>query len=141
MGSGGAYAQPGGSRVRSFLIVVVLLTAYSPRAYPAESPSELARAAAASGDYASAERYYRDALKTDAQDPRLWNGLGIALNRQNRFADAADAFKHAASLSPGVAGLQLNIGIALYRAGKLAEAADALERVQDLDQARELLGT
>lgn len=141
MGSGSAFAQPGGIRVGQLVLAVVLLTANARLLYPAESASELARAAAASGDYVSAERHYRDALKTDGQDPRLWNGLGIALNRLNRFADAAEAFQRAASLSPGVAGLQLNVGIALYRAGKLAEAAQALEKVQELEQARELLGT
>jgi superkiller protein 3 len=141
MGSGGALARAGVRGVWVFAVAVLLFTASSPNLHASEQAADKARAAAAAGDYASAERHCREGLEADSRDPRLWNTLGIALNRQSRFAEAAEAFKQAASLSPGVAGLQLNIGIALYRAGKFAGAADALEKVRDLEQARELLAT
>lgn len=100
---------------------------------------EKAREAAQHGDYITAERCYREALETEPHSVELWNGLGVALNRQNRFTDAADAFRTALKLAPSISGIRLNLGIALFRGGKLAEAAETLQPINDQPQARELL--
>ena len=100
---------------------------------------EAARALERSGDYAAAEKLYRDALDADPRDIRLWNSLGVTLNRQDRFVEAAKAFRAAANLAPSVPGLQLNLGIALFRAGDYAAAARALEPIRKNEQASELL--
>src|SRR5260370_22611353 len=97
-----------------------------------------ARAAQQQGDYPTAERYFRLALKSQPKSAELWNGLGVVLNRQEHYDDAAEAFRAALRLHP-FEGVELNLGIALFRGGKLAEAAQIFEGLPRLEQAQELL--
>ena len=100
---------------------------------------EKARTAQQQGDYPAAERYFRLALKSQPRSAELWNGLGVVLNREERYDDAAEAFRKASALMPSVEGIQLNLGIALFRAGKLNDAAPVFEKLPNSQQARELL--
>ena len=98
-----------------------------------------ARAAQQQGDFRTAENYFRLALQSQPRSVELWNGLGVALNRQELYDQAADAFGKALALEPSIDGIRLNLGIALFRGGKLSEAAQAFERLPQQQQARELL--
>lgn len=95
--------------------------------------------ASKSGDFAAAERFFREALQEQPKSIELWNGLGVALNRQAKYTEAASAFRTALQIDPAIKGIQLNLGIALFRAGKFADAAREFEALQDQAQARELL--
>src|SRR5258708_3714059 len=90
------------------------------------------------GDYPTAERYFRLALKFQPKSAELWNGLGVVLNREEHYDDAAEAFHAALRLHP-FEGIELNLGIALFRGGKLADAAQVFEGLPQIEQARELL--
>lgn len=60
----------------------------------AEGPSP-GEQALASKDWSSAEKVFRSALSTDGKNGEAWFGLGEALYGEQRFSDAADAYKHA----------------------------------------------
>lgn len=96
-------------------------------------------AASSRGDFVSAERLLRAALNTQPRSFELWNALGVALNRQERYVEAAEAFRSALRIRGSLKGVRLNLGIALYRAGQLSAAVEQLEQVPDQPQARELL--
>ncbi len=108
-------------------------------AYASSDALSQARAAFDGADYPAAERHYREALSENPRSPEVWNALGVTLNREQRFDEAALCFRSALELSPSVKGLHLNLGIALFRAGKLEDAARELTPLSDLEQARELL--
>lgn len=86
------------------------------------------------GDYAAAASAYRagiDRYDTEAAGALyvgLWNNLGVALNRQEQYEDAAAAFRRAA----GAAGDPSLRARALYNAGNNAVAQDELESALDL---------
>jgi len=52
------------------------------------------------GDFAGAERFYRDALRQAPRDAVLHYHLGVTLTRLSRWQDAADAFRTALRLRP-----------------------------------------
>ena len=120
----------------------ISISIWAVQATSAQSAADLAaraRTAQQSGDYVTAETCYRDALKLDSKSVALWNSLGVVLNREERYDDAAAAFQSAVQLAPSIEGLQLNLGIALFRGGKLSAAAAIFERLPNQEQARELL--
>jgi Flp pilus assembly protein TadD len=98
-----------------------------------------ARTAQGNGNWAQAERLYRQVLESNPNSAETWNALGVVLNREERFQDAAAAFQKAVQFAPQVEGLKLNLGIALFRANQFSEAAKQLEKVQSQPQARQLL--
>jgi len=93
------------------------------------------------GDVNGAIRVYQAALKQHPDDPALWNNLGVAFYRANRFDDAEQAFAHVRSADDRTQGLaDYGKGDALYRQGKYREALgafrDALERMPGDHDAR-----
>ena len=120
-------------------ISIAVLPVQATSAQSAADLAAQARTAQESGDYLTAEKSYRDALKLDSKSVALWNSLGVMLNREERYEDAAAAFRSALQRAPSIEGLQLNLGIALFRAAKLSEAAEVFERLPNQEQARELL--
>ena len=120
-------------------ISIAVLPVQATSAQSAADLAAQARTAQESGDYLTAEKSYRDALKLDSKSVALWNSLGVVLNREERYEDAAAAFRSALQRAPSIEGLQLNLGIALFRAAKLSEAAEVFERLPNQEQARELL--
>lgn len=74
------------------------------------------------GDFAAAERLYRQALRQSPRDAVLHYHLGVALTRQSRWREAAAAFRSALRLQP---------------AGDVASAArEALRELDPLLRAR-----
>lgn len=67
-------------------------TAATPSA-PAGDPREEAAALASRGDYAGAERKYREALKVKPDDVELHFGLGSVLSQLDRREQATEAFR------------------------------------------------
>lgn len=81
-----------------------------------------------SGDYAAAASAYRAGLNrhdgmNGALYTALWNNLGLALHRQEKYEDAAEAFQNAAE----AADAHIHRARALYNAGNNAVAQDELE--------------
>lgn len=53
------------------------------------------------GDDAEALRLHQEAVRLDDNQAQIWFSLGAALARHGRYEEAADAYGHAAQLSPG----------------------------------------
>lgn len=68
------------------------------------------------------------AAKTSArEDAYRANNLGVALLEQFKFKEAADAFKRALQLEPGLALARINLGIALFNVPDLPAAQRELQ--------------
>ena len=85
--------------------------------------------ALANKDWNSAEKYFRDALHTDASNGYAWFELGEALYGQQKFADSAEAFKQASGKNFQSMRSQFHQAKSLARAGQNDRA---LEVLQDL---------
>ena len=59
--------------------------------------------------------------------------LGQLLMREQRFAEAADAFRVATQLKPASAEAHSRLAFALYRAGRTEESKAAAKRAVSLD--------
>ena len=70
---------------------------------------------------------YRRALAL-RPDVRAWNNLGVALDSQNRFPEAEQAFGEALKLRPDYALAWMNLGSTRLNAQRFHEAAEAYER-------------
>src|SRR5262249_22757163 len=75
---------------------------------------------------AEAAGFYRAALALRPRSAIVYNGLGIALHAQGKFADAAAAYRRTFALRPGYVHAHNNLGNALMDQGKFAEAEAAL---------------
>jgi len=87
----------------------------------AEEPSP-GEQALASKDWGSAERLFQSALSADAKNGDAWFGLGDALYGEQKFGDAADAYKHAADVNFQPMRSQYREAKCLSRAGEKDEA-------------------
>lgn len=102
------------------------------------------------GEFAEAERHFREALSLRADYPEALNNLGALLGERGRIDEAAELFARAVVIQPGDAELQNNLGLARMGQARYAEAAGAFERAtalapgfaearQNLDHARSFL--
>ena len=69
-----------------------------------------------------------NATASDALSAESLGRLGIRLSRENRLAEAIDAFRAAADLAPDNPLMWLNLAAALDKAGALQPALESLER-------------
>jgi cytochrome c-type biogenesis protein CcmH/NrfG len=65
-----------------------------------------------------------DAIRWNPRDPTLLVAMGDAQLRARRFADAARAYRRAAALAPGTAGIQQKISAADALAARAKSAAE-----------------
>lgn len=89
---------------------------------------ETARRLEADGNWQQAEQTWRAVLKLAGNDARAWTNLGVALNRQEKTAEAIDAWKQAIALDPKLPGPYFNVGLTLVRKGEYAEAVSPLRQ-------------
>jgi Flp pilus assembly protein TadD len=86
--------------------------------------ANLARALAARGDVAGAERHYREAIRIRPRDPDARTGLGALLMQRGRVLEALDEHEQARRLNPSSADAVFNLGAAEARLGRTAQAAE-----------------
>ena len=79
------------------------------------------------GDYAAAERAYREALKANPDSVPLLNNLAICVARQQRETEAIAIYKRALLLKPGDDVTRRNLGIAYFRDGQYGLALPLLQ--------------
>ncbi len=82
-------------------------------------------AAQASGQYAEAERIFRQVISLNPQDATAYYNLGNALYAQNKLEEAITAYNQAIALNPQDATAYNNLGNALADQNKLEEAITA----------------
>ena len=85
------------------------------------------------GEYAAAERAFRQALESDPDSAVARSKLGVALAQQGRLDEAIAEFSKALSLRPTYAPAYSNLGNAYREKGMLPEALVAYERALAVD--------
>lgn len=84
---------------------------------------------------AAAERF-RELTAHDAAPPVeravAWANLGVALGRQERWRDAANALETARGIAPDVAAIHFNLGLVYRHLGRFADARDSYLRAAEL---------
>jgi len=89
---------------------------------------EAAQAQEKKGDWVAAETEWKLVLQLAPDDARACTNLGIALSRQDKTAEAIEAWKRAAALDSRLAGAHFNLGLALVRRGDYSNAILPLRR-------------
>ena len=79
-------------------------------------------------DYDDATKYLKRAAKLAANDPRIWNNLGLAQCRRGKFDDAYQSFARAVGEYNG----HVNVATQLMAQGQAKEAIKHLEKAQAL---------
>lgn len=77
--------------------------------------------------WAEATAHAETAVRLTPNDPAAHNNLGLAWQRQGRFADSEREVRAAIQLDPRLASAHANLGLALAGQGKFAEAVPAHE--------------
>ena len=90
-------------------------------------------AAQASGQYAEAERIFRQVISLNPQDAKAYYNLGNALYAQNKLEEAITAYNQAIALNPQYAKAYNNLGYALQLQGQLEAAIASYETAIRLD--------
>jgi Flp pilus assembly protein TadD len=93
----------------------------------------LAVDAVRAGEYAQAEKYYREALAIKP-NASTWNGLGYTLVRLRRNDEAVEAFREAVKDNPDFVPAESNLADALARQGNFAEAEHWYRRVLEREK-------
>jgi len=89
-------------------------------------------AAQAAGDYAEAERIFREVIRQQPESGAAYNNLGIALYDQGRLDEAIAAYETAINIEPRASRYN-NLGNALRDLGRPEEAIEAYRTAIDLD--------
>jgi Flp pilus assembly protein TadD len=109
----------------------------SSHAPPAEEVARVLGAAAEAlraRAYARAQALAAETLLSDPTRTDGWLTLGLALFRDGRPADAAQAFEAAAVLEPQNATIRFDLGSARFESGRPEEAETAYLRAAELDR-------
>ncbi len=80
------------------------------------------------GQWAAAERIYRQVLQTNPADANAWCYLGIALHDQDRLDEAVAAYRRALQLQPAFPVAFNNLGNTLRLQRKLADAVACFDQ-------------
>jgi len=92
-----------------------------------------ARSVAEAGDWALAERLYREMVAAGVRDVRAYCNLGVLALKEKRSDAALGWLEQAVALDPEHASSHLNLGMALQLAQRTAEAITVLQRAVELD--------
>ncbi len=71
-------------------------------------------------------------LKSQPDDPKAWEQLGLVALRLSQWAPARDHSRHALELNPKLHLAWNDLGVAQYQLGQKAEALDAWQKAVDL---------
>lgn len=125
-------------------IVLAALVCLAGWAGEAQEAAGQARGLEARGDWAGAEAAWRQMLRQNPRDFRLWTELGITLAHQDRFAEAVAAYRKALELNPEAGATRLDLGLVYFKQGDFERAAEALggavRALPGNRQAEQLLG-
>jgi len=106
----------------AFFAPFLVLTLFAEQPGPGEQ-------ALASKDWSAAEKLFRNALSVDPRAGVAWFGLGDALYGEQKFGDAADAYKHAADVNFQPMRSQYREAKCLSRAGEKDLAFELLTAI------------
>ena len=95
----------------------------------------LGRVLADLGDLNAAADALSKATQRDSDSAFAWNELGAVYRKQNKFKEAAGAFRKAADKDEKNPVIQYNLGEAELQNGNIGEAKKAYQRLKKLGQA------
>lgn len=84
------------------------------------------------GDYETPQRIFELLLEARPDSAEAWTGLGIALQAQEAYDRAIDAFEQALRIDPSFASTHYNLGQVQMRLGRWKLARERFERVLEL---------
>src|SRR5256885_17066478 len=87
----------------------------------APSPSE-ALILEQKGDLEHAARVWQAVTEQNPRDAGAFASLGVIFSKQQKYPEAASAYKKALALDPKLPGVQLNLGFAEVRQGRFEAA-------------------
>lgn len=138
----GIYARHGEAEKR----LAILKEAYGLNATNLEVSKEYAQALLAAGDAKQAEAVAQNGLRQSAEDVRLLNALGVALDQQGKHDAAQEQYRLAWPLATAAIDREItlnNHALSLVVSGKPAEAIKQLEaerpQVQNKGALRQML--
>src|SRR5689334_14682223 len=128
------------SRFPKFFPVLVLsAAAYAQGASPTE-----AIALEQQGRWAEAVQVWQSVTEKNPRDAAAFASMGVDLAREQKYAEAASAYRRALKLNPQLPGIQMNLGLAEFKLGNFRAAvpplAVALAADSNNGQAQTLLG-
>ena len=92
--------------------------------------------ASQTGRHEIAIQLIQRALELDPNNAQVHNNLGVALNFQQKWTEAAACFCRAAELAPDDAEIHENLGAVFKRQAKLTEAISSYRRALELEPER-----
>jgi len=121
---------------RFFLSFCLLLASCATSASPqdaqmADALCTQGKALLISGKNSEARDIYASAVHRDADNPRAWNGLGVANDLLGKRADAQEAYQHAVDLAPDDIVFTNNLAHSYLETGKPEEALRLLQPYAD----------
>jgi tetratricopeptide (TPR) repeat protein len=100
----------------------------------ADARLNLGRLLHEAGEFAQAERIYREALRLGSRDPLLYFNLGVLLEDMQRKAEAIRAYEAALEKDPSLADSHYNLALLYEEAGRSKDAIRHMARYRKLTQ-------
>jgi protein O-mannosyl-transferase len=89
-------------------------------------------------------KLWSDVVSKSPKNPRAYNNIGVALNKQERTSEAIEYYLEALSIMPDYVDAQFNIGLAMDKQGNIDEAikhySEVLRKKPDYEKAHNNLG-
>src|SRR5882724_2020818 len=128
-----------------WILSLAFLALLFPSVGTAQSPTPAqAMALEQKGNLDAAATVWRSITQHNPDDAAAFASLGVVLAKQQKYPEAAAAYKKALALNPKLPGIQLNLGLAEFKQGTFAAAIAPLKTAAAQDprsvQARLLLG-
>jgi tetratricopeptide (TPR) repeat protein len=79
------------------------------------------------GEYAEAERLFRQQVAKTPQSAEALSNLGAVLAREQKFDEAIETYERALRADPKLTGVYFNLGVAYFKAGRYQAAAAPFE--------------
>src|SRR5215467_5601903 len=67
------------------------------------------------GNFAEATEVWKAVVQRNPQDAAAFAQLGVTLSKQQRYQEAASAYRRALALDPQLPGIELNLGLAEFK--------------------------
>ena len=103
-----------------FSMFLVLLA--SPRIDPQAPEASRAMSLEQMGDLPGAEKAWRAMTAENPRDAGAFASLGVVLSKEEKYSDAAAAYRQALVLNSNLKGMQLNLGLAEFKQGHFSQA-------------------
>src|SRR5437868_13440434 len=103
--------------MRNWKLSLAILALFLPTLAAAQTPSD-AMALEQQGRLAEASNAWRAVTVKNPRDAAAFASLGTVLSRQDKYGEAAVAYRKALTLTPKLTGIQLNLGLAEFKQGR-----------------------